>query len=285
MSQDSISPVNPLEHSQFSEYEILYTTNIVQKSKVWHDGRCKFFNFNKKLIVFSDDNIVIGTHFLGNPKVLESRDKQIRISDELLITIENKLGDFERDVSMISARDKRKNVTDLEIVNKRVPTRTPEKENIAPRLKKLAGSRRVGLSKTLSPSYISKLKRSPLTLRNCKTSPLQVEKINNFNATPSKVKNHTKVDKMDVGIELTINSSTPSLVETSLPTPASIEKVKKVPPLYGTPTHSKKSKIDVYASDDDQNVSEELSDDAFESDDDLYTQTKTYLFNRNLNQT
>lgn len=44
-------------------YSILYSKRVLQKSKSWEDGILKYYEFNKKLEVLSDDGMLVASDF------------------------------------------------------------------------------------------------------------------------------------------------------------------------------------------------------------------------------
>ncbi|ODV95434.1 hypothetical protein PACTADRAFT_80835 [Pachysolen tannophilus NRRL Y-2460] len=100
MSQSSI---NPLKHSQFVEFQILYTNNVTQKHKKWHDGRAKFYRFNKKLIIYNEAGSVVSIEFINSPSLLldhKNFGNEIIVSG-FIVVVEEELGRYERDISSL----------------------------------------------------------------------------------------------------------------------------------------------------------------------------------------
>ncbi|CDK25663.1 unnamed protein product [Kuraishia capsulata CBS 1993] len=90
---------NPLEHSRFSEYIILYTTDVVKKLKKWHDGKLRFFEFNRKIIVYSENGHVVNTDFSKKFQLYNEGD-EIALAG-MTVQIVESTGDYERDISTL----------------------------------------------------------------------------------------------------------------------------------------------------------------------------------------
>lgn len=45
------------------DFAVLYSTRVRQKDKRWSDGRLRFYEFNNKLEVFSEDNLLVASDF------------------------------------------------------------------------------------------------------------------------------------------------------------------------------------------------------------------------------
>ncbi|KAH3667173.1 hypothetical protein OGAPHI_002822 [Ogataea philodendri] len=86
-----------LEHSEYSEYQILYTNETTKKHKVWHDGTMRLFKLNKKLIVYDEDRIEVYSDFLNSyPRY--SVDDLVKF-ESIWVMIDGVLKVYERDVS------------------------------------------------------------------------------------------------------------------------------------------------------------------------------------------
>ncbi|KAG7888168.1 hypothetical protein KL905_005098 [Ogataea polymorpha] len=85
-----------LEHSEYSEYQILYTNETAKKHKVWHDGTMRLFKLNKKLIVYDEDRMEIYSDFLSSyPRYRV--DDLVKL-ESIWIMIDEVLGTYERNV-------------------------------------------------------------------------------------------------------------------------------------------------------------------------------------------
>ncbi|KAG7809213.1 hypothetical protein KL921_003210 [Ogataea angusta] len=86
-----------LEHSEYSEYQILYTNETAKKHKVWHDGTMRLFKLNKKLIVYDEDRMEIYSDFLSSyPRYRV--DDLVKL-ESIWIMIDEVLGTYERNVA------------------------------------------------------------------------------------------------------------------------------------------------------------------------------------------
>ncbi|KAG7692417.1 hypothetical protein KL951_005022 [Ogataea haglerorum] len=83
-------------HSEYSEYQILYTNETAKKHKVWHDGTMRLFKLNKKLIVYDEDRMEIYSDFLSSyPRYRV--DDLVKL-ESIWIMIDEVLGTYERNV-------------------------------------------------------------------------------------------------------------------------------------------------------------------------------------------
>lgn len=92
----------PVE-GKVDEYVVLYTPQVRQKQKKWHDGSAKFHHFNNLLVLYDDSNHKIDSTFLGRGRVLEIGE-ELQI-DNHLISLEDLTKTTTRDISGIYTRE------------------------------------------------------------------------------------------------------------------------------------------------------------------------------------
>ncbi|KAG5360153.1 Protein ZGRF1 [Yarrowia sp. B02] len=93
---------NPVE-GKVDEYVVLYTPQVRQKQKKWHDGTAKFHHFNNLLVLYDDANHKIDSTFLGRGRVLETGE-ELQI-DNHLVSLEDLTKTTTRDISGIYTRE------------------------------------------------------------------------------------------------------------------------------------------------------------------------------------
>lgn len=89
------------------EYEVLYSTRVVQKEKRWNDGKLRYYEFNRKIEVHSDDNLLVATEFYPheskNPITSGAFADGMALmfpSGKLIVEVTGYIGVFERDVTI-----------------------------------------------------------------------------------------------------------------------------------------------------------------------------------------
>ncbi|KAK9379139.1 uncharacterized protein V2V93DRAFT_374084 [Kockiozyma suomiensis] len=87
----------PINYEIFS-YDVLWTAQMTQKRKTWNDGLVKFHTFNKRLMLYTSERLLIDSTYL----------KRVRIEigetinmDKHIVTIESANTSFVQDVSSI----------------------------------------------------------------------------------------------------------------------------------------------------------------------------------------
>lgn len=92
-------------HSVIHEFEVLYSSRIVQKDKKWNDGKLRYYEFNGKLEIVNEDDQIIATDFnqsKNHKQFLETKlvvNNQFKLSsNKLVIEVLDKLLTYERDV-------------------------------------------------------------------------------------------------------------------------------------------------------------------------------------------
>lgn len=129
------------------EYSILYTTRITQKLKNWNDGTLQYYKLNNKIIIKSQENVVVSTGFLLN------KEKPMLDEDEwgkefqtcgLLIMINELITSTFRELEFNS---KSKQYKILNQIDHNVPRATKLNAPLQPKR-----MRRVGLSRRRVPA-------------------------------------------------------------------------------------------------------------------------------------
>lgn len=88
------------------EYLILYSSRILQKDKRWSDGKLRYYEFNQKIEVCSEELFIVATDFYPPSRKLPlesgafEEGKQYQLpSGRLLVEFEEYLGCYMRDVT------------------------------------------------------------------------------------------------------------------------------------------------------------------------------------------
>lgn len=85
-----------LQHSEYSEYAVLYTLDTNKKQKVWHDGTMRLFKINRKLIVYDPSHLVVYEDFYRQYEQFAA-DQTLKF-DDAWVSIDSFIGAFERNV-------------------------------------------------------------------------------------------------------------------------------------------------------------------------------------------
>lgn len=95
------------------DFAVLYSPRVHQKDKKWSDGRLKYYEFNKKIEVVSDSNILVCSDFYPHNArpplengVFEDGNTYILPSGKLIVEFSEYLGCTERDISNIFLKSK-----------------------------------------------------------------------------------------------------------------------------------------------------------------------------------
>ncbi|VUG17057.1 DEBR0S1_32198g1_1 [Brettanomyces bruxellensis] len=88
---------NLLKHSEYAEYQVLYTSDVQKRTKIWNDGTLRLFKINKKLILYDDDKILVYEDFWNRYE--RFKDQRTLKFEAVWITIDSLLGVYERDIS------------------------------------------------------------------------------------------------------------------------------------------------------------------------------------------
>lgn len=90
------------------DYSVLYSNRILQKDKRWADGRLRYYEFNNKMEVFSEEQFLLASDFYPSNKKLPIQSGAFEEGSEFklpsgkfLISVQEYLGCSERDVSKV----------------------------------------------------------------------------------------------------------------------------------------------------------------------------------------
>ncbi|GMG40348.1 unnamed protein product [Ambrosiozyma monospora] len=102
--------MNKLKHSEYTEYQILFTTQPNKKQPRWEDGMMRHFKFNNKLIIYNIPDIITKPKFsqLQSTQFVNHYNRfkigQVLKFKQLAVMIDEFNGVFERDVSVEFAK-------------------------------------------------------------------------------------------------------------------------------------------------------------------------------------
>lgn len=118
------------------EYIVLYTPQVRQKQKKWHDGTAKFHYFNNLFVLYDDSNHKLDSTFLARGRVLEGEELQI---DNHLVSLEDLTKTTTRDISAIYSRQTQAQTQTAPVLHSTTIIPTPEPSvqlsNVSKRLK------------------------------------------------------------------------------------------------------------------------------------------------------
>lgn len=159
-------------HSIVHEYTILYSTRIIQKDKKWNDGVLKYYEFNKKLEIYNEDQNLIGTDFYPNNKsnpitsnFFENGVQFKFTNNKFIIEIGDFIVSYKRDVTKLFKRTNKSQTSEISSIKTETMTLPMIKtEKIIPLPSKslnqqtntniinknVVRQRRIGLSKTVN---------------------------------------------------------------------------------------------------------------------------------------
>ncbi|KAK9313729.1 hypothetical protein V1522DRAFT_430633 [Lipomyces starkeyi] len=80
-------------------YDILWTAQVIQKSKVWYDGTLKLHTFNKRAMLYDTSRVLIDSVFLSK-SVLHLG--EVLVMERHLVTIENQTSTYTIDVTPVT---------------------------------------------------------------------------------------------------------------------------------------------------------------------------------------
>ncbi|ODQ63139.1 hypothetical protein NADFUDRAFT_53788 [Nadsonia fulvescens var. elongata DSM 6958] len=88
-----------LSRAQYTEYEILWTTQLTQKAKTWNDGTLRVHYFNRRALVYDDTHTLVTSQFLS-PRAVDTIQPGTEIRfDKHLVSVEAALRLVTRDLS------------------------------------------------------------------------------------------------------------------------------------------------------------------------------------------
>lgn len=224
--------------SEIQEYTIMYTLNVTQKLKKWNDGTLKFFKFNNKVQVFNDQSILVSQEFLKNDRNLQEDQwgNEVKMGG-VLVMIDSMVSETKREISGLFDKKKDNNAIiskETVVVRPKVNIRTPLKSPGISKSPMTQGKRRVGLSKSMTPSRIALRKVSSGELNQLESS-----KESDDSKVPDTSLSHKTASE-------TTTIRNPMKITKPLHTPTS-DKVSRIPKV-NNPTHiinnqTKKRKI------------------------------------------
>lgn len=99
-------------------FGVLYSNRIHQKDKKWTDGRLRYYEFNKKIEVYSDEGFLVCSDFYPTKArppleggVFEDGNSYTLPSGKLIVEFSEYLGCMERDISKAFTKTIKKEVT------------------------------------------------------------------------------------------------------------------------------------------------------------------------------
>lgn len=138
------------------DFTILYSNRVYQKDKKWQDGRLRYYEFNKKIEIYSNDHTVVNTEFYPHLArdpirhgVFANDATFIFPSGKYIIEILDYVGCSERDLSKMWTENDVLNVPERSISIKKEQSDTKVSQ-ISQQLR-----RRVGLTRKLNPKQMS----------------------------------------------------------------------------------------------------------------------------------
>lgn len=158
------------------EYTVMYTPQVRQKQKKWHDGVAKYYYFNSLLVLYNESNVKIDSSFLGRNRVLELGEELN--TDNHLITLEEKTKVTTRDISGIHSKRRNEDQAVAEVLRSYVPP------TIAKRTKSLSN-----VSERLKQSLSTPVKSSMSKNRNLGPTRLPLTKASTSYVDPARVDN------------------------------------------------------------------------------------------------
>ncbi|KAK9327782.1 hypothetical protein V1520DRAFT_347948 [Lipomyces starkeyi] len=112
-------------------YDILWTPQVIQKSKVWYDGTLKLHTFNKRAMLYDTSRVLIDSVFLSK-SVLHLG--EMLVMERHLVTIENQTSTYTIDVTPVTRTpgSTRKRIDATVSQRQRPPKSQPYSESPAP---------------------------------------------------------------------------------------------------------------------------------------------------------
>lgn len=90
------------------DFAVLYSSRVHQKDKKWSDGRLKYYEFNKKIEVLSDEGFLVSSDFYPSGAkpplesgIFEDRNTYKLPNGKLVVEFSEYLGCAERDISKL----------------------------------------------------------------------------------------------------------------------------------------------------------------------------------------
>lgn len=145
------------------EYSVLYSTRVIQKDKRWSDGILRFYEFNNKLEILSDEMNLIATDFYPKNKpnptggVFKKGFEYKFSNGKIMLEIDDYIRSYKRDISKLF----KKSITPIQ---QKATTPIVKKESELDALGSIYASprvRRVGLSRNVTPR-LTTIKKEPM---------------------------------------------------------------------------------------------------------------------------
>lgn len=100
--------------SHVIEYSCQYSDKIKKKHKTWHDGKLKYFEANKRFLLYPEDsNVLISSNFITNSREVSTilcpdgfNTNEHKIFSRAVVIITEKLCEYDREVQVQMANDK-----------------------------------------------------------------------------------------------------------------------------------------------------------------------------------
>ncbi|KAK9447005.1 uncharacterized protein V1518DRAFT_368601, partial [Limtongia smithiae] len=85
-------------------FDVLWTAQVSQKSKVWNDGTLKFHTFNRRAMLYSTARVLQDSTFIRKSELREG--DTVRM-DKHLVNIETRSTSFLQNISSVIAKRRR----------------------------------------------------------------------------------------------------------------------------------------------------------------------------------
>lgn len=83
-------------------YTVLYSKRVLQKDKKWEDGKLRFYQFNNKFEVISDDGMLVATDFYPSEKKFSKDGPPFEVGTTLVFPSGNLIVEFDDYVGVTS---------------------------------------------------------------------------------------------------------------------------------------------------------------------------------------
>ncbi|CAL9734128.1 hypothetical protein MOSE0_D05270 [Monosporozyma servazzii] len=94
--------------SHVVEFSCQYSDQVRKKQKVWHDGKLKYFQINNKFMLYTEDNVMLSSSFVTNPKeitaYLDEEGFEItehKIFGSFMVVINEIIAEYDREIQHI----------------------------------------------------------------------------------------------------------------------------------------------------------------------------------------
>ncbi|CCK70146.1 Mte1p KNAG_0D04000 [Huiozyma naganishii CBS 8797] len=100
--------------SHIVEYQCQYSSQVMKKHKSWYDGRLKYFKANSRFMLYSEDNVQLGSAFVTSERQVQQfldpagfECQEHKIFGAFVVVIYEVLKEYDREIQHITARDTR----------------------------------------------------------------------------------------------------------------------------------------------------------------------------------